>query len=64
MILICRIAQEKYFSGRGLTLILLIGIRLLIARMAELHAPYFHANTGCSSSATRVSRPASTSRNR
>ena len=26
-------------------------------------AIYFHANTGCSSSATRVSRPASTSRN-
>jgi TPR repeat protein len=25
--------------------------------------PYFHANTGCSSSATRVLRPASTSRN-
>src|SRR5580704_12992832 len=24
---------------------------------------YFHANTGCSSSATRVSRPTSTSRN-
>ena len=29
----------------------------------HLEPPYFHANTGCSSSATRVFRPASTSRN-